>query len=267
MQVWHGTNDNTARPLNMTELVDEWTDVTGADQTADVQDTVAGYPHKVYRDGDGRNAVELYAVTGMDHGTPVDPGTGETQCGIPAAYVLDVNGCSSYYIAKGWGWTTPTARRQPSGLPARVGRGFLADGVSLGTGTPSMTAGPWQLQWNTASTPEGVHALSVRAYDAKGNSSLDDDTAVTVTRNVVSLQETFSDRDGTGDLYDSAGWTPGGWDASADSASAQAGGRVARSTGWHRPEQAAPPVCGPGRSPGRFRWAARPSSATRVSWR
>ena len=349
VQVWHGTSDATVKPMNMTELVEQWTDVAGTDQTPEVQDTVAGYPHKVYRDAAGRNAVELYAITGMGHGTPVDPGTGPTQCGIAAAYVLDVNICSSYYIAKAWGldntdrvapavsitapadgatvsgnvtvsasatdavgvakvellvdgrlldtdttapyaasWDTAAAANGTHTLLARaydaagnVGRSaevvvtvtggvedttaptvnltnpvngatvggtvtltataaddfgvtrveFFVDGVSLGTGTPSMTAGPWQLQWNTGSVSDGLHALSVRASDAKGNSTLDADTTVTVTRTVVSLDETFSDRDLSGDLYDSPGWTAGGWVPSADSASAQPGGKNASATG------------------------------------
>ena len=349
VQVWHGTSDATVKPMNMTELVDQWTNVAGIDQTPEVQDTVAGYPHKVYRDAAGRNAVELYAITGMGHGTPVDPGTGPTQCGIAAAYILDVNICSSYYIGKAWGldnsdrdapavsitapasgatvsgtvtvgatatdavgvtkvellvdgrlldtdttapytatWDTAAAANGTHTLLARaydaagnIGRSaevtvtvtggvedttaptvdltspangatvggtvtltataaddfgvtkveFFVDGVSLGTGTPSMTAGPWQLQWNTASAADGPHALSVRAFDAKGNSTLDADTSVTVTRTVVSLDETFSDRDVSGDLYDSPGWTAGGWVSSPDSASAQPGGKNASATG------------------------------------
>jgi len=103
VQIWQGTSDITVRPLNMTELVDQWTNVAGADQTADVQETVAGYPHSIYRDAIGRNAVELYSLTGMNHGTPIDPGTGPTQCGIAAPFIVDVNICSSYYIAKNWG--------------------------------------------------------------------------------------------------------------------------------------------------------------------
>ena len=68
---------------------------------------VAGYPHSIYRDAADRNAVHLYSITGMNHGTPVDPGTGPTQCGTAAPYILDVNICSSSYIAKSWGLDTP----------------------------------------------------------------------------------------------------------------------------------------------------------------
>jgi hypothetical protein len=94
------------RPLNGTELVEQWTDVNGTDQTPDVSDTVAGYPHRVYG-----GTVEFYSITGMNHGQPVDPGTGTTQCGATAAYLLDVNVCAAYHLARFWGidgGATPT---------------------------------------------------------------------------------------------------------------------------------------------------------------
>ncbi len=39
---FQGTGDYTVKPVNMTDLVEQWTDVHGTDQTADVSDTVAG---------------------------------------------------------------------------------------------------------------------------------------------------------------------------------------------------------------------------------
>lgn len=98
VSIWHGTADTTVRPLNGTELVEQWTDVNGTDQTPDVSDTVAGYPHRVYG-----GTVEHYSITGMNHGQPVDPGTGATQCGSTAAYMLDVNACAAYHLARFWG--------------------------------------------------------------------------------------------------------------------------------------------------------------------
>ncbi|MEJ8669605.1 PHB depolymerase family esterase [Streptomyces sp. MS1.AVA.1] len=78
---FQGTADYTVKPVNMTDLVKQWTDVHGGDQVADVSDTVAGYPHQVFRDAGGRAVVETYSVTGMGHGQPVDPGSGSEQCG------------------------------------------------------------------------------------------------------------------------------------------------------------------------------------------
>ncbi len=87
----------------MTDLVEQWTDVHGTDRTADVSDTVAGYPHRVYRDPAGNPVVETYSLTGMGHGQPVDPGSGVEQCGTAGAYVLDVNLCAAYRMGLAWG--------------------------------------------------------------------------------------------------------------------------------------------------------------------
>jgi poly(hydroxyalkanoate) depolymerase family esterase len=79
VSIWHGSADTTVKPINAEELVDQWTNVHGIDQTPDVQDLVKGYPHKVYEDSTGNARVETYLITGMGHGTPVEPGLGENQ--------------------------------------------------------------------------------------------------------------------------------------------------------------------------------------------
>lgn len=81
LTVFQGTADYTVKPVNMTDLMKQWTDVHGADQTAEVSDTVGGYPHQVYDNTRGNAVVETYSITGMGHGQPVDPGSGTEQCG------------------------------------------------------------------------------------------------------------------------------------------------------------------------------------------
>ncbi|MFD7434097.1 alpha/beta hydrolase family esterase [Streptomyces sp. NPDC059861] len=103
LTVLQGTADYTVKPVNMTDLVEQWTNVHGTDQTADVSDSVAGYPHQVFRDAGGRAVVETYALTGMGHGQPVDPGSGSTQCGTAGEYMLDVNLCAAYRLGLAWG--------------------------------------------------------------------------------------------------------------------------------------------------------------------
>lgn len=75
VSLWQGTSDTTVRPMNMTELMEQWTDVHGVDRVADIEETVKGYPHKVYKDAAGNAVVETYSITGMQHGAPIDPGT------------------------------------------------------------------------------------------------------------------------------------------------------------------------------------------------
>lgn len=103
VSLWHGTADLTVKPAIMNESMEQWTNVHGIDQTADVSDTVAGYPHNAYKDAGGNALVESYSITGMGHGQPVDPGTGATQCGNAITYSLDANICASYYIGKWFG--------------------------------------------------------------------------------------------------------------------------------------------------------------------
>jgi poly(hydroxyalkanoate) depolymerase family esterase len=103
VSIWHGTADYTVASANQRELVEQWTNVHGTDAVADVTDTVAGYPHAVYRNASGAAVVETYTITGMGHGQPVDPGTGSQQCGSATAYVLDVNVCAAWHLAHNWG--------------------------------------------------------------------------------------------------------------------------------------------------------------------
>ena len=101
--VWHGTADTTVYPANMTEVMKQFTNVNGVDQTPDVTDTVAGYPHNVYKDASGNAQVETYSITGMGHAQPIDPGTGTANCGTTGQYMADVNICAGYYMSKWFG--------------------------------------------------------------------------------------------------------------------------------------------------------------------
>jgi len=199
VSIWHGDADYVVRPANQAELMQQWTNVQGIDQTADVSDTVAGFPHKVYNDAAGRARVETYSITGMGHGTPVDPGTGETQCGTAGAYILDVNICSSYYIGRFWGLddldgvaptvalTAPADASIVSGtvtLSANASDDvgldrvdFLLDGSLLG----SDASAPYSLSWNAATASNGAHVLLAQAYDLAGNVGNSAAVNVTVT--------------------------------------------------------------------------------------
>ena len=199
VSIWHGDADYTVRPANLTESLDQWADVHGIDTVADATDTVSGYPHKVYKDAAGNAKVETYVITGMGHGTPVDPGTGETQCGTAGAYILDVNICSSYHIARFFGLdnldgvpptvalTSPANGATVSGTVtlsaaasddigvARVD--FLLDGALLG----SDASAPYSLAWNSSGTSNGAHVLQARALDLAGNTGTSAAVNVTVS--------------------------------------------------------------------------------------
>ncbi|MFI7488428.1 PHB depolymerase family esterase [Micromonospora echinaurantiaca] len=106
--VWHGTSDYTVAVANATESRDQWTNVLGVSQTpTSTAQLPGGTSLEVY----GNDAVRLYRVSGMGHGTPVDPGSGAEQCGSAAAYFLDTI-CSTYrdavFFGLNGGGTDPT---------------------------------------------------------------------------------------------------------------------------------------------------------------
>lgn len=199
VSIWHGDADYVVRPANLTESMQQWTNMHGIDQTADVSDTVGGFPHKVYKDAAGTPRVETYAITGMGHGTPVDPGTGETQCGTAGAYLLDVNLCSSYYIGHFWSLdnldgnaptvslTAPANGANLSGTVTISATAsddvgvdrveFLLDGTLLG----GDASAPYSISWDSATASTGNHALQARAFDLVDNVG----TSATVTVNVL----------------------------------------------------------------------------------
>jgi hypothetical protein len=195
--------------MNLAEEMQQWTNVHGIDQTADVSETVAGYPHKVYKDGAGNARVETYEVTSMSHGTAVDPQFNfpgsSVACGTAGAFILDTNICSTWYAATFFGLasgggggggdttaptvnvTAPTNGATVSGTVTitasasdNVGVSrveFFVDGALVGTSTSS----PYSFGWSSTSAANGSHALMAKAYDAAGNVGTDNDTSVTVS--------------------------------------------------------------------------------------
>lgn len=103
VSIWQGTNDTTVNPADQQELVDQWTNVLGIDQTPDIEDTINGHEHKLYKNDNGETLVETVLISGMGHGTPIDPGDGDDQCGAEGPFILDAGTCSSFHILRFWG--------------------------------------------------------------------------------------------------------------------------------------------------------------------
>ncbi|MCP3104951.1 PHB depolymerase family esterase [Myxococcus sp. K15C18031901] len=211
VSIWYGSSDFTVRPLNGTEAMEQWTNVHGIDQTPDTTETVAGFPHKVYRDAAGKALVETWEITGMGHAVAFDaqynfPGS-TTACGSTGAYVTDVNLCAVYHQAKFFGLvdggtdpnpggdttpptvavTAPSSGSTVSGAVTvavsatdAVGVAkveLLVDGVAVATDA----AAPYEFSWDSKTVANGAHTLGARAYDAAGNQATDNATAVTVS--------------------------------------------------------------------------------------
>jgi poly(hydroxyalkanoate) depolymerase family esterase len=183
--VWHGTSDTTVVPANATQSRDQWTDVWGLSRTPTSTASLPGNTTQaVYADARGVPAVTTFTVSGMGHGTAVDPGAGTAQCGSTGAYYLDTI-CSSYYTALFWGLDGGTVDPGgPGALPAPTGltTGAVTDssvalrwdavngaasyevyrgGARVGTATgPSYT--------DTGLSPGTAYSYSVAAVDSSG---------------------------------------------------------------------------------------------------
>ncbi|NEA52685.1 PHB depolymerase family esterase [Streptomyces sp. SID13666] len=148
--IWQGTSDTTVRPVNATELRDQWTDVWSIGQTASsTRNLPGGTTLSTYNDSAGKAAVALYSISGMGHGLAVQPGSGTDQCGTAGAYFLDIV-CSSYYTATFWGLDSSPGG--PGSLPAPTGVR-----VTGSTGTSA------SLAWNAV---DGAASYTVRRNGA-----------------------------------------------------------------------------------------------------
>jgi poly(hydroxyalkanoate) depolymerase family esterase len=107
VSIWQGTSDTTVNPEDQRELVDQWTNVLGIDRSPDIEDTINGHAHKLYKDNNGKDLVETVLINGMGHGAPIDPGNADHQCGKASPFILSVGVCSSFHIVKFWGLDLP----------------------------------------------------------------------------------------------------------------------------------------------------------------
>ena len=107
--IFHGTSDYTVNNKNAEELVDQWTNVLGVDQTAEADNSAfngnSSVRRRVYENGSGTPQVIRYDFQGMGHAIAIDPGSGTEQGGNTGSYTADVNFFSSYWAAEFFGLT------------------------------------------------------------------------------------------------------------------------------------------------------------------
>ncbi|MGC4120829.1 MAG: PHB depolymerase family esterase [Myxococcales bacterium] len=104
VSIWQGASDYTVSTANSAELMKQWTNVHGIDQTAEATGRVDTATHTEYRDGSGQTLVETWLVDSMGHGTAVKPGfTPAGGCGQAGNFVLSAGICSTYYAARFFG--------------------------------------------------------------------------------------------------------------------------------------------------------------------
>ncbi|MDP9632416.1 UNVERIFIED_ORG: poly(hydroxyalkanoate) depolymerase family esterase [Ensifer adhaerens] len=112
VSVWHGTSDNTVVPENATAIVAQWRGVHALQEQPTSCETFERYTRSVWRDDLGMDAIELYRISGMGHGVPIDASTGY---GRRAPFILDVGVPSTLQIATSWGIAASFERRDNAG--------------------------------------------------------------------------------------------------------------------------------------------------------
>jgi poly(hydroxyalkanoate) depolymerase family esterase len=147
VSIWHGTSDSVVNNKNQAELMKQWTNANGIDQTPDAQGDVDGFPHAEYKDASGKTLVETYTITGQSHGTevapskPIDPAqTKGPMCGKAGAYILSTGICSTYYAGKFFGLdgaTAPAGTTSSGGLSSSSSTGGTSSGGASSGGASS----------------------------------------------------------------------------------------------------------------------------------
>jgi poly(hydroxyalkanoate) depolymerase family esterase len=149
LSLWQGSSDTTVNPANLTELVDQWTDVAGLSQTATATNTVGGFPHDEYADSNGVVRVETYSITGMSHAVAIDPTGG---CGTADTYDIDEKVCAVGYVAKFLGLEGSASSSSSSGSGGGSSSG--GSGGSSGGGSGGSSSG------GTAGSSSGSGGIS-----------------------------------------------------------------------------------------------------------
>jgi poly(hydroxyalkanoate) depolymerase family esterase len=116
VQVWQGSADRTVNSSNADAIVRQWAELHGLPVEPTLSDSVEGHPRRVWLGKKKVPLIEHYEITGMAHGTPLDPGTEEGQSGEAGAHMLDVGLSSTDRIAAFFG--IAPAATQAAGRPA-----------------------------------------------------------------------------------------------------------------------------------------------------
>jgi len=121
VQIWHGSADRTVVASNGDAIALQWADLHGLEPKPSREDRVAGYPRRSWLGADGTALIEQYEITGMAHGIPLDPGTGEGESGAVGAHMLDVGLSSTDRIAAFFG-IGPAVAEHAAAAPRAAGR-------------------------------------------------------------------------------------------------------------------------------------------------
>jgi len=126
VQIWQGTSDSTVNPANATELVKQWTNVWGTDQTADATATISTATRTQFTAGT-TVVVELYTVTGMGHAIAIGMDPDGACPATTGAYFSDEQICSTTRAAQFFGLIGDASTGWGSGSGGDTGGGAGSD--------------------------------------------------------------------------------------------------------------------------------------------
>jgi poly(hydroxyalkanoate) depolymerase family esterase len=102
ISVWHGTHDQTVRPVNAEQIVSQWAGVHGSADAPDKVEAINGHMRQAWLDKDGTEAIEFYLIKGMAHGVPLSSGA-KARLGNIGPFMLEAEISSTARIARTWG--------------------------------------------------------------------------------------------------------------------------------------------------------------------
>jgi len=104
ISVWHGGSDTTVDSSNAGSIVRQWQKIHKVEGPPTREETVDGFPRKVWCDAEGQVMIEEYIIENMGHGTPISA-EGDNGLGKEGEYMLEVGISSTRHIADFWGLT------------------------------------------------------------------------------------------------------------------------------------------------------------------
>ena len=102
VSVWHGTHDQTVKPVNAEQIVHQWAGVHRISDTPDLIESINGHGRKVWLDGNGNEVIEVNIIRGMAHGVP-QSFAAKAPLGKPGPFMLETGISSTARIARFWG--------------------------------------------------------------------------------------------------------------------------------------------------------------------
>lgn len=100
--------DKTVDEVNARAIIDQWKAMHEVGDRRARSDLDDRHEHHTWANKTGAEAIELYRLRGVGHGTPIDTSSGY---GSQAPYMLDVGISSTEHIARNWGLTPSFERR------------------------------------------------------------------------------------------------------------------------------------------------------------